>query len=400
MDSLDVLVAGGGVGGLTAALLLARQGHRVAVFERAPADAEAGAGLQLSPNCARVLLALGFGEWLAGGACHPRHLEFRNWRSGRVIAELPLGDHAAARYGAPYYTVHRGGLLRALAAAARRSGGMRLLRCAPVAAPTQDAAGVGVSVDGVQRRGDVLIGADGIHSAVREALWGADRARFTGNIAWRALVPAARLPRALAQLASTVWWGPGAHFVHYPVRHPESGAVLVNCVGVVEVSRACGWRIESWTAPGERAALQADFAGWHDDLQCLIEALDDATLFRWALHDRAPMRRWGRGRITLLGDACHPMLPFAAQGAAMAIEDAAVLARCLAGGGSGCVASRLARYERLRRPRAASAQRRSRRNAAAFHLAGPAAWLRDRLARPLARRAMDRLYGYDPGSAP
>jgi salicylate hydroxylase len=246
-------------------------------------------------------------------------------------------------------------------------------------------------VDEVSHAGDLLLGSDGIHSLVRSELWGEQAPRFTGNVAWRTLVPAADLPKDLIRPMSTVWWGPGKHFVHYYVRRGE----LVNCVCVVEKD---GWEIESWTQQGDYEELKADFAGWHPDIQQLLEKSNRQQLFKWALFDRLPMTQWGKGRVTLLGDACHPTLPFMAQGAAMAIEDAAVLAGCLQHGDE--VSASLQRYEDLRRTRTAGIQNGSRRNAKVFHLSGVPAWLRNRAARAAGGRTMDTLYRYDALQAP
>ncbi|MDH3643048.1 MAG: FAD-dependent monooxygenase, partial [Gammaproteobacteria bacterium] len=218
------------------------------------------------------------------------------------------------------------------------------------------------------------------------SLWGDQQPRFTGNVAWRALVPVGRLPDGLIRPMSTVWWGPHKHFVHYYVR----GGDLVNCVCVVEKE---GWEVESWTELGEYSELKSDFAGWHDDIQKLIDSADKDSLFKWALYDRAPMSRWGEGRVTLLGDACHPTLPFMAQGAAMAIEDSAVLAGCLAQGTD--IPASLQRYEDLRRERTAEVQNGSRRNATVFHLTGIKAWLRNRAAGSARGRTMERLFSYN-----
>ncbi|MGE0761329.1 MAG: FAD-dependent monooxygenase, partial [Pirellulaceae bacterium] len=234
--------------------------------------------------------------------------------------------------------------------------------------------------------GDLLVGADGIHSVVREWLFGPERPVFTGNVAWRGLVPVDRLPAGLIRPVATAWWGPQRHFVHYYVRRGE----LVNCVCVVERE---GWETESWTEPGGRAELEAAFEGWHPIVRTLIERMDRDACFKWALHDRPPLACWSDGRVTLLGDACHPTLPFMAQGAAMAIEDGAVLARLLAQGGT--VEATLAHYEALRKPRTTRVQAGSRRNAKVFHLSGLPARLRNIAVRRAGARVMDWLYGYD-----
>ena len=385
MASGRVLIAGGGIGGLTAALCLAEAGFEVAVFERSADFGEIGAGIQLSPNCTRVLHHLGLAPALAARAFLPEGGEFRAWKSGKVIGSSPLGQTVRDEYGFPYYHIHRGDLLRALVEAAECSSTIELHTASEVTGFDQGGK-VRAYVDGAVHEGDALVGADGIHSAVRTGLFGADAPRFTGNVAWRALVPAERLPTGLVRPMATAWWGPHKHFVHYYLR---SGTV-VNCVCVVEKT---GWEVESWTEPGEFEELKRDFAGWHDDLQALIDNMDPNSLYKWALHDREPMPRWGEGAVTLLGDACHPTLPFMAQGAAMAIEDAAVLAGCLAADES--VPAALKRYEDLRRQRTAGVQNGSRRNAKIFHLTGIKAWLRNRAARRVGRRTADGLFRYD-----
>lgn len=380
------LVVGGGIGGITAALCLVKQGLRVSVFEQAETFAEVGAGIQLSPNCTRVLHHLGLEEALRAVAFVPEGTQFRNWRSGRVITESALGDEVVARYGMPYYHMHRGDLLRVLVGAAEQAPGVELHTNARVTDFAEDAGAVRVRIGDKECHGDLLVGADGIHSAVRAALWGDEKPRFTGNVAWRALVQTDSLPAGLVRPMSTAWWGPGKHFVHYYVR----GGSLVNCVCVVEKE---GWEVESWTERGDYAELKADFAGWHDDIQQLIDHADKDSLFKWALYDRPPMSQWGQGRVTLLGDACHPTLPFMAQGAAMAIEDAAVLAGCLAKDES--IPSSLKSYEDLRRDRTAGIQNGSRRNAKVFHMSGIQAWLRNRAARAARGRTMDKLFSYN-----
>jgi len=383
---LKILIAGGGLGGITAALCLARSGHQVSIFERAPEFAEVGAGIQLSPNCTRVLHDLGLEEALRARAFLPEAVQFRDWRSGRVISESPLGGSVVEQYGMPYYHMHRGDLLKVLVEAAAQTSNISLEPSACVEGFTQDDQGVKLTVNGDVHEGDLLVGADGIHSVVRNALWGAEKPRFTGTVAWRALVPVERLPEGLVRPMSTAWWGPHKHFVHYFVRSGQ----LVNCVCVVEKQ---GWEVESWTEQGEFAELKADFVGWHDDIQQLIDNVDRDSLFKWALYDRAPMSRWGSGRVSLLGDACHPTLPFMAQGAAMAIEDSAVLAGCLASGDE--IPASLRHYEDLRRERTARIQNGSRRNATVFHLSGVKAWMRNRAVRAAGQGTMQRLYSYN-----
>lgn len=381
-----VLVSGGGIGGLSAALSLAQSGFEVEVFEQAPEFGDVGAGIQLSPNATRVLHHLGLADALRACAFVPARTEFRSWKTGRLISANPLGETVRNTYGCPYYHIHRGDLLAVLVDAADRAGGITLHTAARVERFEQHQGGVQATVSGAERSGDALIGADGIHSAVRAGLFGPEAATFTGNVAWRALVPVTRLPEGLIPPAATVWWGPRGHFVCYYVR----GGELVNCVCVREKQ---GWEVESWTQRGEYDELKGDFAGWNDAVQTLIDNADRDALYKWALHDRPPMPRWGNGAVTLLGDACHPTLPFMAQGAAMAIEDGAVLAACLRA--SSDVPAALGRYENLRKDRTAGIQLGSRRNARLFHLRGVQAWVRNRAARRAGARSMARLYDYD-----
>ena len=385
---MKVLIAGGGIGGLTTALCLARTGHEVEVFEAAGEFGEPGAGLQLSPNGTRVLFYLGLENSLNPVAFVPEAAQFRHWRTGTVIAESALGMAALRRYGAPYYHIHRGDLLRVLLDAAQATPQIRLHTSSAINQIEQTSNNVTITTQtGARGTGDILIGADGVHSFTRSFLWGQESARFTGNVAWRALVPVERLPKGVIRPMATAWWGPDGHFVHYFVRRGE----LLNCVCVREKE---GWEVESWTEPGNHKELKADFNGWHPELQMLIDHADKDSLCKWALFDRRPMRQWGKGRITLLGDACHPTLPFMAQGAAMAIEDAAVLSGCLKTEPN--INTALQRYEDSRKPRTARIQKGSKRNAMLFHLSGFRAWLRDRAINRAGNRTMDWLFSYDP----
>jgi salicylate hydroxylase len=387
---LAILIAGGGIGGLTAALALAHQGVSVRVFEQAAGFEEAGAGIQISPNSSRILHHLGLEDALRPFVFLPEAAQVRHWRHGKTIAQTPLGAAAQSKYGAPYYHIHRADLLRVLVEAAEQNPLVSLHTNARVESVSQNPTGVSLTLGDKTYEGEALIGADGIHSAVRAHLWGKQSARFTGNVAWRALVPRERLPADLIAPNASVYWGPGKHFVHYYVQ----GGAMVNCVCVVEKT---GWDVEAWTHPGSVSELAADFAGWHQDIQQLIAAAVPDSLFKWALFDRAPMAQWGKGRVSLLGDACHPMLPFMAQGSAMAIEDGAILAVCLAKrmGAAGDMASALQRYEDIRKPRTKFVQNLSRRNARVFHLRGAAGFVRNQIAPWAGQQAMDRLYAYD-----
>ena len=386
--SRTALIIGGGIGGLTAALCLTDRGWNVQLFEQAAEFNEIGAGIQLSPNCVRVLHHLGLEDALRAIAFLPEGVEMRSWRSGAMLSANPLGAGVERRYGFPYYHVHRADLIEVLAQAAHASSRIQLRTNARVSGFTAGDEHVTLAVGEVCHVGDVLIGADGIRSVVREKLFGAEQPDFTGCVAWRGLVPVDRLPKGLVHPVASVWLGPGKHFVHYYVR----GGALVNCVCVVEKT---GWQVESWTERGEHAELVRDFRGWHPTVATLIDNMDRDKCFKWALFDREPMQDWSRGRVTLLGDACHPTLPFMAQGAAMAIEDGAVLSACLAQ--STDVPAALLRYQALRRHRTAGIQRGSRRNAKVFHLRAPFSWARDFGLRRANRRLMnfDALYKYD-----
>ena len=386
-QGLSIAVVGGGIGGLTSALCLARCGYRVHVLEQASAIVEAGAGIQLSPNATKVLLQLGLGDALAAVCVQPEATHIRNWRSGRQISQTPLGEAAQARYGAPYYHAHRGDLIKLLADAATSEPNIDIHLGLRIEDFVQNVDHVALTAREQTERFDIMVGADGIHSVVRAKLWGEQQADFTGNMAWRMLVPIDGLPKEMMVPKTTVWWGPGKHFVHYLV----SGGRFMNCVCVVETNT---WHAESWTEAGSVGELRADFGGWHEGIQTLLTQADESTLFKWGLFDRPPMDRWSQGRVTLLGDACHPTLPFMAQGAAMAIEDAVILANCLTGQTD--VAMALQRYAELRRSRTARIQRGSRRNARVFHMSGIRAWFRDRAASRAGQQAMDGLYRYDP----
>ena len=316
-----ILIAGGGIGGLTLALALEQRGFMPVIFEQTSKLEEVGAGLQLSPNGTRALAAVGVLDALRAVAFEPKGKSIRLWNSGESWPLFDLGPVAVAEYGYPYLMVHRSDLQAVLLQAlAKRLPSSLRLGHKVVGFEQRDGGVTALLADGTMMDGAALIGADGVHSSIRAGLFGKGRADFTGCMAWRGVIPASRLPERLMQPVGVNWVGPGRHVITYPLR----GGSLMNFVGVVESS---AWQSESWTSRGTREECAADFAGWHPDVHTLIDNIE--THFRWALLSRTPLDRWHVGRVALLGDACHPMLPFMAQGAVMAIEDAVVLARCL-----------------------------------------------------------------------
>lgn len=389
---LSVAVIGGGIGGLAAALSLLRAGVDVHVYEQAAALGEIGAGIQISPNGARMLHRLGLAEALAREGVRPLAVHQRRWDDGRTLQRAPLRDTIERAFGAPYYHFHRADLLAVLAGALppeRLHAGHRLVAAADRGDRVEARFENGTRVDA-----DILVGADGIHSRVRQIVFGADTARFTGCIAYRGLVPAERLAHLGLEVASNNWMGPSGHFVHYYV----AGGRLMNFVAVREEE---AWTRESWMDRGAVADALGLFEGWHPQVRAIIGAVDET--YKWGLFDRAPLERWSVGRITLLGDSCHAMLPFMAQGAVQSIEDGATLAACLAAA-DGDVPGALARYETLRRPRATRLQEMSRTNKTRFHLPdGPEQQQRDAQSASSGDRsiaAMGWLYGHDAGILP
>jgi salicylate hydroxylase len=373
--SRTIFIAGAGIGGLTASLALAAQGFRVVVIEKAERLEEVGAGLQISPNASRVLVALGLQDRLAGRAVTPEAISLMSARGAGEIIRLPLGEAASQRAGAPYWVMHRADLQAALHAAIDEHPDIELrLGCQFDDAAAHAKGLTIVQRSGMTRRQDLalaLIGADGIWSTVRNHLFPRIQPRFSGLIAWRGTLEATQLPREYASRRVQLWMGPNAHLVAYPI----SGARQINIVVVVPGV----WNRPGWSAPADGNELRAAFASpaWPAPARMMIGAVDDWRKF--ALFTVPENFQWTDGAIALLGDAAHAMLPFAAQGAGMAIEDAAVLANCLAGcEQSGLpIAAALQRYARLRRARVARIQRVARRNGTIYHLTGPLALARD-----------------------
>ena len=363
----SVAIVGGGIGGLAAALSLLHAGLDVQVYEQAPALGEVGAGIQISPNASRLLHRLGLGPALDRTGVRPVGVHQRRWDDGRTLQWAPLGEAMEAAFGAPYYHFHRADLLHALADAlpAKR---VQLDHRLTGFQDQGDRVEL-TFANGARAAASVLVGADGIHSTVRAALFGPEQPRFAGCTAYRGLVPAERLAHLGLEVAAHNWMGPGGHFVHYFV----AGGRLMNFVAIKERET---WTRESWTDRGEVAEALAVFEGWHPTVRAIIGAADET--FLWALFDRLPLARWSVGRVTLLGDACHAILPFMAQGAAQAIEDGAALATCLMQVGADGISAALARYEALRLPRVTRVQEMSRANKMRYHLLdGPEQQARD-----------------------
>lgn len=386
------LVAGAGIGGLAAALALARSGWSVAVYERAEDFGEVGAGLQMSPNACRVLRWLGVFSAVSAAAVRPEAAQMRDGHTGASIYSVSLGADAERRWGAPYLHVHRADLHAALRRAAEAEG-VVIQRAAPVETYGNRPEGVRLKLaSGEVVTGDLLIAADGLRSKLRSVLNGSEAPSFTGQAAWRGTIPADRLPDHLVPPSATVWAGPGRHLVTYRLR----GGSLVNFVAVEERS---DWTEESWTVAGDPDRLRAGFAGWHDDVGALLAAVKNS--FVWGLFERPEQVRWVDGRVALFGDAAHAMLPFMAQGAAMALEDAAVLVRSL--NAHRGVPAALMAYEQARWRRVTRVQAQSRSNGLLFHKRteigrlfswapiAAVAWL----APGIAASQLDWLYGYD-----
>ncbi|MFN2496473.1 MAG: FAD-dependent monooxygenase [Pseudonocardiaceae bacterium] len=351
-----IAVVGAGIAGLTVAVALARDGLRCHLLEQARLLSDVGAGIQLTPNATRLLHRFGIADRLREVAVAPRAIEMRRWNDNSVLCRIPLGEECEQRFGAPYYTVHRADLHRCLLERLPEGTVHLGLNCTSVA---QHPDGVQLQfADGRRITPDLVVGADGIHSRVRGLLI-RDEPRYSGQSIYRALVPAERVPFLLDEPKVVLWLGPGKHCVSYPV----SGGRQISLAATVPHPH---WIAESWSAPGRVQDLARAYAGWNREVQALTSA--PSTVSRWALHDRESLSRWSTDRVTLIGDAAHPMLPFHAQGANQAIEDAVALATCLRDACPPSIAAAFSRYEQARVPRTSEVYRISRANTTALHL--------------------------------
>jgi salicylate hydroxylase len=386
-----LLIAGAGIGGLTTAVALSRRSIPSVVIERAADLAPVGSGLQLSPNAVHVLRRLGLEEALLPHAVEPRAVSIQSGESGRPIAEVPLGNTVRARYGAPYLVIHRADLQGVLLEAAKLSAGITLTFGTGLldARQTDDRVRLTTERNGLSDivAGSGLVAADGVWSTVRRKVMNIRQAVYSGRTAYRAVIPIDDVPKEWRDVTG-LWMGRDAHVVHYPV----SGGKQFNIVVIVKED----WREETWSAPAHRGALLSRFARWSPRCRALLERPE--SWLKWALCGMDPGMRWVDGRIALLGDSAHAMLPFAAQGAAMSIEDADALARAV--DTTRDLPEAFAAYESARHGRAERVMRLARENDRIYHMGGPMAFARDVVMRTLSPERLlarlDWLYGWQP----
>lgn len=369
--SLKIGIVGGGVGGLTAAIALRRQGHSVTVYERSAKYMRVGADINLTPNAMLALDGLGVGEAARRTGAQPTFRISRDWDTGKETSRLPMSSAAQERYGAPQLTIHRADLLSALAEAFPQENMKFSKRLRSL---EQDDSSVTLHfADGSSATHDAVVGADGIHSRVRAALFGDESPRFTGVVSFRSVVPSASVKHVPEIEAFTKWWGPNpqSQIVTFPLNLGQDTFVFAT-------TGQESWHEESWTSEGDVNELRSFYKDFHPDARALLDAC--TSVLKSALYERDPLPQWSQGRVTLMGDACHPMLPFMAQGAGMAIEDGVVLGRCLVGDDP---ALEIQRYAQARQDRTAQIQIGSRGNQ----------WMKG-------QQSADWVYGYNAWTAP
>jgi salicylate hydroxylase len=390
--NIRILIIGAGLGGLTAAACLIKSGFKVRLFEQASTLGEAGAGIQSSANAVKVLYDLGLREQLERIAVRPEGFRFKRFDTGMLLSEIPLGERHEKAFGAPYYHTHRADLHEILVRKVNELDPNCITLNAKVANFEESADGVVIELaDRTRVNGDVLIGADGIKSVIREQILGNTPITYTGDVAWRAVIPVERLPKGFMDHVVTVWCGPKRHAVMYYVR----GGRLFNFGGCVEREKAEG---ESWTQKRPWEELKADFEGWHSDVHAVIDAIDKDSCYQWALNNRVPVDNWSTERVTLLGDSAHPTLPYMAQGAVMAIEDAAILTRCLSSSSS--IPEALKLYQRNRIPRTTRIVTESTGMRHIYRIEDAEEMRRTFEERNLSKSRGEWLYNYDPLTVP
>lgn len=358
---MNVLIAGAGIGGLCAALCLQKAGHKVQLFEKSTQLTEIGAGIQLGANALCVLDYLGVLSDLESKSVAPERVDFCSFKSAEVLYSAKLGESYVEKYGAPYLHVHRADLQAVLLKALGPQTQLHYNCELATYAETEHSVEIELQ-NGRRYEGDCLVAADGIKSVVRRNFTQHEASTFTGNVAWRGVVAANRLPDDFMQKVVQNFVGPNKHMVMYYLRKQQ----LVNFVGVVEDKK---WTDDSWTQQAPWEKLKQDFSGWHPTVQALIDAMQGQDCYRWALHQHKPFRNWSSKRVTLLGDAAHATLPFLASGAAMSIEDGRILQRALAQ--SDTVSAGLQLYQRNRFDRTAKIQRLSSKMSKLYHISHP-----------------------------
>jgi salicylate hydroxylase len=390
---MKAVIAGGGIGGLATSIALAMDGWKVEVVERAPVMQEVGSGLQISPNGMHVLDYLGITPLVEAAYFEPKTLEVRRGVRNHRVFKINLRGLAERRWGNKFIQIHRADLYAALQTRARALG-VAIRPRSEVTGYIREGNGASVYVDGQDRiHGDIVVGADGIRSAIRAQLAGPDRARFTGNVAWRIILPVSEIDTHNLPEGGCVWIGGGKHAVTTRIKAGE----VINFVGVVKRSN---WQEEGWMIPGTQAEALADFGDWDPLLKDIITSASD--LHRWALFDRPPLLKWSDGPVTLLGDAAHPMLPSMAQGAVQALEDAVILARMLQTHDD--VQTAMQAYRDARFERTAKIVKRSADNLDLFHTEGKIRqflrfappWIAGVLSEDLIHRRQDWIYGFNP----